>query len=457
MNEYDLIVIGAGSGGLVAATSGNRSGLKTALVEKNKIGGECTHYGCVPSKALINATKPLHLAANGANLGYTISTSDVDFGFIMGKVDEIVQGVYKNEMPEVFQDQGIDTFVHNSGAKFIDSHTIKIGERILQGKNFVICTGSSPRLPQIQGIENVPLLHNENFWELRKGPDRIVFIGGGVISVELGQSLARLGCEVSIVDRNSRLLKVADEEIGLLLTEQLSNEGVKFYLNSKPIRFNDENTLVIQQEGREIELVADNFFVASGRSPNYKALDLDNAGIIYSDHGIEVNDFLQTSQPHIYACGDVTTKYKFTHTASYQAEVSIQNIVNGNIKKNDLSVLPWAVFTDPEVGHVGLSLEEAKTKYGSENISVFKVDANIDRFVTDRSTGGFLKVIFDQNDLVIGAEAIGKHAGEWIQLLTLAMKNSIPAHQMADTIFIYPTYSEIVKKAFSRFLRSKHL
>jgi len=257
------------------------------------------------------------------------------------------------------------------------------------------------------------------------------------------------------MDRNDRILRVTDEEIGNYLCEQIEKEGVHLITDATPLRFTDKNTMVYSSNGEEKTLTADNFFVAAGRSPNIAGMDLEQAGVIYNERGIETNDYLQTSVPHIYACGDVTTPFKFTHTASHQANICVDNILQKNTKLNDLSVLPWAIFTDPEIGHVGLTETEASQKYGEKNISVFKVDANIDRFITDRKTGGILKVIFNKEDLVVGAEAVGAHAGEWIQLFTIVIKNKIPAAEMADTIFAYPSYSEIVKKAFSRYMRTK--
>ncbi len=455
MKQYDVIVIGAGSGGLVAATTAHRKGLKTAMVEKNKIGGECTHYGCVPSKALINAAKAYHSIEKMETLGIAAAVPKLDFRAVMEKVDEIVQGIYIHETPEIFQNQGIDVYVDNSGAQFIDANTITIGNETLRSKHFVICTGSSPRIPEIEGIDRANILHNENFWKLRKHPKKVVFIGGGVISIEIGQALARFGCDICIIDRNSRILKVTDEEIGGYLCKQLEKDGLQLITEAKILKFIDKNSLLYSINDVEQTVIADYFFVAAGRLPNVGGLNLEKAGIEYTSRGILSNEYLQTSVNNIYTCGDVTTPLKFTHTASYQANICIDNILNENSKKNDLSVVPWGIFTEPEIGHVGLSEKEAEKKFGKAGFTVFKVEASIDRFITDRKTGGLLKVIFSNEDLVLGAEAVGAHAGEWIQLFTIIIKNKIKAHEMAETIFSYPTYSEIVKKSFSRYVRTK--
>ncbi len=455
MKNYDVIVIGGGSGGLVAATTALRLGLKTAMIEKYKLGGECTHFGCVPSKALINTAKAFHSISKMNELGIEVQTPKANFADIMQKVDDVIQEVYSHEKPDAFRSMGIDVFEDPSGAQFLDAHTITIGNETLKGKNFVICTGSSPRLLDLEGIEKVKILHNENFWKLRERPKKVVFIGGGVVSVEIGQALARLGCEVCLIDRNPRILKVTDEEIGNYICQKIESEGLQLIKNAKTLRFEGDDTLVYAVDSEEKRIAAEYFFVAAGRIPNTGGMNLENAGVEYNNHGITTNAYLQTSAPHIYACGDVTTPLKFTHTASAQANVCIDNIINGNRTINDLSVLPWGIFTDPEIGHVGLNEKEATEKFGAENIHIFKVDASIDRFITDRKTGGMLKVIFSNDDLVLGAEAVGALAGEWIQQFTVVMKNKIKAGQMADTIFSYPTYSEIVKKAFSRYVRSK--
>jgi len=457
MKQYDLAVIGAGSGGLVAATSARRAGLKTVMIEKNKIGGECTHYGCVPSKALLHTSKTYHALPDNTELGLpeVALTQPLDFGKVMEKVDEIVQGIYAHETPEVFQKQGIDVIVDPAGAQFLDPGTLRAGQVQLKAKHSIICTGSSPRRVPIPGDEGVDYLHNENFWTLRELPKKLVFIGGGVISAELGQAMARLGSQVCILDRNTRILKVTNPEVGAHISQVFETEGIRLLTSAEVIRFDTPHTMLVKQAGRVIRLEADRFFMAAGRSPNVKGLGLEQAGIAYTANGIQTNEYLQTTASNIYACGDVTTTHKFTHTASYQAGICLHNILHGNSKPSDLSVLPWAIFTQPEIGHVGLSEAEARRLYGAD-LDIFKVDAAIDRFITDRKRGGFLQVMFAPNQQVVGAQAIGAHAGEWIQLLTLAIRHRISAKEMADTIFSYPTYSEIVKKAFTRFLRTKN-
>lgn len=460
MKNYDVVVIGAGSGGLVAATTAKRKGLTVALLEKNKIGGECTHSGCIPSKAFLYSAKMYeatkHLKEDYGLEGLEISGKP-DFAFVMEHVDSIIQGIYKGETPEVFEQQGIDVFVNETGTTFINEHTVEIGTEVLQFKYAVICTGSSPRKLTLDGSEQIPFLDNENFWALRKLPESIIFIGGGIISAELGQALTRLGSKVTILDRNPAILKPVDDDAREIIVDIFKKEGIQIIYDAelkKLSKGTTEKIITYLQNNKEYEISAESIFLATGRQSNVAGLDLEKAGIIYSQNGIKTNSFLQTSVPHIYCCGDVTSPQKFTHTASYQAGIVIQNILNGNKTANDLSILPWVIFTEPEIAHVGLSEKEAKEKF-DDKVVVFKVEANIDRFITDKSTTGFLKVIFNQENIVIGADAIGAHAGEWIQLLTIAIKNKISAESFADTIFAYPTYSEIVKKAFTRYLRSK--
>ncbi|MEO0469227.1 MAG: FAD-dependent oxidoreductase [Bacteroidota bacterium] len=457
-SSYDLIVVGAGSGGLVVATTANRRGLKVAMLEKHKIGGECTHSGCVPSKALIQSTKQLHALHDFPKYGLPeMEAENISFAAVMESVDRIVQGIYAHEKPEVWIKQGIDTYVHSDGAKFLDAHTVQIGPDVLKTKHVVICTGSAPRMLGLPGSEQIDFLHNENFWDLRKQPKSIAFIGGGIIAAEIGQSLARLGTEVHIFDRNHRILKVLDDEVADVILDQLKKEGLQSHARTSILGFRQEaenDVVLYEQDGEEKFLAVEKIFLTVGRKPNTAGMDLEKAGVEYDSRGIVVNEFMQTTTPNIYACGDVTTPQKFTHVAAHQANICVDNIQHGNRIVNDLSILPWGIFTDPEIAHVGMSEREARKRYG-DKIQVFKVNATVDRFLTDQKTTGFLKVIFGENDQVLGADAIGAHAGEWTQLITLVMRHNIKPEDFIYTIFSYPTYSEIVKKVFTRYLRTK--
>jgi pyruvate/2-oxoglutarate dehydrogenase complex dihydrolipoamide dehydrogenase (E3) component len=457
-NDYDLAVIGAGSAGLVAATFAQRAGLKTVLIEKNKIGGECLHTGCVPSKTFINSAKIYASAKNTVQFGLPSFKPVEAFSFsnVMEHVNEVIQHIYKDENPEVFSKMGIDVFVDPSGAEFLNNTEIKIGKEILRAKNTIICTGSSPKRLQIPDELKSRFFDNENFWSIRKQPRKILFIGGGIITAEISQSLRTFGSEVTIVEHNDRILKVVDQEVASIIIKKFIKEGINIMAGAEVESYKqtgDNIEVVIKTKDEKIITKEfDSIFVATGREPNIKGMHLENAGIKFDSKGIITNPFFQTSTENIYACGDVTSKYKFTHAASHQAEICLKNIMNANSKQMNEELIPWAIFTEPEIAHTGLSEIQAKEKF--KDVKVFKVDATIDRFITEGKTDGFLKVIFNDNNLCVGAEAVGAHAGEWIQILSLAIKNQIPIDSISETIFIYPTFSEIAKKAFTRFQRT---
>lgn len=459
MEHFDLCVIGAGSGGLVAATTGNRLGLKTIMVEKHKIGGECTHSGCIPSKALISAAKSYQNLQETEKYGLPRASLDneFDFGKVMAHVDDVIQGVYQHETPDVFEKMSITVVVDPAGARFLSPTHLKVGSQEFTATHTIICTGSSPRHFAPDGVENIDFLDNENFWQLRKQPKSITFIGGGVISTELGQTMRRFGSTVNIIEHNPRILKVVDDDVSALMIDLLEKDGVNLYHDTEILKCEKQTTgvrLTLRTPDGIKTLDSEAIFLAIGRVPNIHGLDLEKAGIEYSERGIVTNEFLQTSAENIYACGDVTSPAKFTHAASYQADICVWNIIKGNHKQNDLSVFPWAIFTDPEIAHVGLSEKQAWKKYG-DDIQVLQVQASLDRFITELKTTGFIKIILDGEDKIIGADAIGAHAGEWIQLITMAIKHNISVEAFADTIVAYPTFSEIVKKAFVRHLRTK--
>lgn len=460
MKQYDIAVIGAGSGGLVAALTANRRGLRVAMLEKNKIGGECTHSGCVPSKTFISSARLYHAIQQAGTHGLPrmAPVAQFEFSRVMEHVNEVVQSIYQNEQPEYFQELGIDVYVHPSGAQFLNQYEIQIGDDVIRAEHTIISTGSSPRMAPHEGA--LDALTNENFWDLREQPKSILFLGGGVISVELGQSLARFGTQVTIIERNSRIIKVADEEAGALAAEVLQNEGIRILTDSEVVNCQqlalDKIRVTVRQGDEYHDLFTERVFAALGRAPNLAGLHLERAGVACTEAGITTNEYLQTTAPNIYACGDVTTSAKFTHVASYQAEICIENILGGNHRLNDLSVVPWTIFMEPEVAHVGLSEADARERYGEVKISGVNT-GSVDRFITESETTGFLKLVMDQNNFLLGADAIGAHAGEWVQFLAYAIKQRLPIQSIAETIFTYPTFSEIVKKAVTRYLRTRQI
>ena len=462
-NQYDIVIVGAGGGGITSAFEAQRRGAKVALLEKHKIGGECTHSGCVPSKALIDVAKTYYAIETAPKHG--LHELDVASGFefsrAMEHVKSIIDGVYAHEQPEAFNNVGIDTYIHPSGAKFIDALTVQIGDDQITGDNFIISTGSGPRLLPTEGDQPVPFLNNENFWDIRELPEKIAFLGGGVISAELGQSLARFGSKVTIIDRNERILSSVDPEIAGYLVEQFDEQGIEMITSANATVCStdaDGKICIDIEEGPEDDktvrkLTVDQLFIAIGRVPNINGLELEAAGIEYTRYGVTVDDQMQTSVPHIYALGDVASRDKFSHVANYQGERVVRNILDGGGRTMDLTALPWAIFSDPEIGHVGMTEAEAREVHG-DAVQISKVDAATDRFITDTKTGGFIKVVMDGDNTILGATGVGAHAGEWIQVLTLAVRLGLKAEDIADTIFSYPTYTEVVKKSASRFLRT---
>ena len=455
MKEYDVCVIGAGSAGLVAATTANRLGAKTSLVESKTIGGECLNSGCIPSKTFLYSANLFHNSKKAGELGLPTGVIiKPDLGKIMGHVRNLINSMAQSENEETFQKMGIDVYPGRS--YFISKNILSVNGEEISSKYFIICTGSLPTIPPIKTLQNVPYLTNENFWDQDELPLRTLIMGAGPIGIELGQALSRLGSEIYIATRSDTILKKEDDEIAFEMKKILMDEGLKFLNNIHIKQFEKDGSQIIVQydkNGTTVELVVDAVLVAIGRKPNIAVLDLKNAGVEYKKEGIIVNDELKTTTENIYACGDVIGKYLFTHAASYYAEIAVNNILK--MEKITISqiFMPWVTFTDPEVAHVGMTEKEAREKF--VDINILHVDATLDRFRTENATKGFIKIILDKNDTIIGAHALGAHAGEYIQNLTLAMQHNITIQQLSRTIYPYPTFSEIVKKAFSRYLRTK--
>jgi len=455
MKEYDVCIIGAGSAGLVAATTANRLGAKTSLIESNAIGGECLNSGCIPSKTFLHSANLFYDSNNGSGVGLPAANAGKpDMGKIMGHVRNVIDSMAKSENEETYQKMGIDVYPGKS--HFISKNTLSIDGEEISSKYFIICTGSLPAVPPIETLQDITYLTNTNFWDQDKLPQKTLIMGAGPIGIELGQALSRLGSEVYIATRSGRILQKEDDEIALAMKDILIGEGVNFLDKVHLNQFEKDGSRVnvkYDKDGSKDELTVDTVLVATGREPNILELKLENAGVEYNKKGIIVNDELKTTMENIYACGDAIGKYLFTHAASFYAEIAINNILKTEKITTSRAIMPWVTFTDPEIAHVGLTEKEAREKFG--DITVLHTDATLGRFITESKTKGFLKIILDKNDAIIGAHAICPRAGDKFQTLTMAMQQGISIQEFVRTVYPYPTFSEIIKKSFTRYLRGK--
>lgn len=443
-DTYDLVVIGAGAAGLTAAGFGGRINAKVAIIEKNKLGGDCTWVGCVPSKALLKIAKVAHTIRTADKYGITASPPQIDVAKVREYVQNTVDEIYQHETPEVFSEEyGVEVVLGT--AEFIDPHTVKVGDRTLTAKKFVIASGAKPLIPPIDGIEDVPYQTNLTIFEKDHLPDHLLIIGGGPIGMEMAQAHARLGAKVTVMD--SAIMRRDDPEVAEVLQPILEREGVHFETSMvKQARMDGEDIVLTLDNGTEI--TGDMLLVAAGRTPNVEGLGLDAAGIAYTQHGIDVDKFLRTSAQHIYAVGDCTPGPKFTHYAGWQASVAARNalfpVVNSNGHDENL---PWVTFTEPEAAHVGLTEAQAREKYG-DAVKVYNFPLTLgDRSMTEDDREGFIKIVYKGSGTLLGATIVANRAGEMIVEFGYALRRGFGFGDIVAMMHAYPTYSDVVRKA----------
>lgn len=446
--DYDLIVIGAGSGGLVVASGAAALGAKVALVEAEKMGGDCLNAGCIPSKSFL---KTAHLARDmkdAEKFGFENTSFEIDLKLVMKRVHDVIAAIEPHDSKERYEGLGVTVFMAHGS--FVDLHTISVGQQQITGKNICISTGSKPYIPSIKGLENIEFLTNRNIFELKELPKHLIVLGAGPIGLELGQGFAQLGSTVSIIDRGDHIFKKDEPEVGPIMQEVMVRDGINLHLNAKIDQVQKDNNLIgvtFTTNSTSETIYGDQLLVSLGRSPNTENLHLDSIGIKLGKHGqIITNDRLQTNIPHIYACGDVTGPFKFTHTASYQAGIVIRNALFGLRKKQDYSGIAWTTYTKPEVAHVG-SLEADARANGTFKKSIFVPLSQIDRAKAEHDLTGFLKLIINKHGRIIGATLVGDKAGEMIPIATLAIHQKLKPSVFSDLILSYPTESEIFKAA----------
>jgi pyruvate/2-oxoglutarate dehydrogenase complex dihydrolipoamide dehydrogenase (E3) component len=446
--NYDVIVIGAGSAGLTAAVFWGELQKKVALIERERIGGDCTWTGCMPSKALLKVAKIAHTVRTAHQYGITTSAPVIDMAFVRQHVHSVIQEVYQHETPEAVAKRGVEVLIGD--AQFIDPHTVRVGARTLQAKKFIIATGGRAAVPPIPGLADVPYKTNHNIFDNDRLPHHLLIMGAGPIGMEMGQAHARLGARVTII--GEQVMPRDEPEAVQVLKQVFKDEGIEIIeaLVSEA-RQSDHDIILKLQDGREVR--GDMLLVAVGRVPNVETLALEKAGVHYTKQGITVNDQLQTNVPHIYAIGDVTTAPKFTHYAYFQGGVAGRNslLPIGKAKGHDLQP-PWVTFTSPEVAHAGLTEAEARKQYGSAVKTLIMQNAVGDRTVAEHDIKGFIKLVYRGRGELLGAAVVAERAGEMIIEYELIIKKRLSARAIVDTIHPYPTYSDLVKKAVSKML-----
>ncbi len=453
--DRNLVVIGAGSAGLVSAYIAAAVKAKVTLVEKHRMGGDCLNTGCVPSKALIKSARLLSQIRRAREFGFKSASVDFDFADVMERVQRVVKTVEPHDSVERYTGLGVECI--EGEARITSPWTVEVktsaGMRNLTTRAIVIAAGARPFVPPIPGIDDVGYLTSDTVWQLRQLPRRLVVLGGGPIGSELTQAFARLGSHVTQVEMLPRILIREDPEVSELVASQFRKEGIEVLVNHKAKQFkleNGEKILIAEHEGRDVRIPFDQLLCAVGRVANTAGFGLEELGIPTTRaRTVETNEYLQTRYPNIYACGDVAGPYQFTHTAAHQAWYAAVNALFGRFRKfkADYSVIPWATFTEPEVARVGLNETEAKEKQIPHEVTTYDID-DLDRAIADEEAHGLVKVLtVPGKDRILGATIVGEHAGDLIIEYIAAMRHGIGLNRILGTIHIYPTLAEANKYA----------
>jgi pyruvate/2-oxoglutarate dehydrogenase complex dihydrolipoamide dehydrogenase (E3) component len=463
---YNVAVIGAGTAGLVTAAGTAGLGGRAALIERNLMGGDCLNFGCVPSKALISSARLIQQIRDAEKWGLERQRPQFVFERVFDRMRARRAKIAPNDSRERFESLGVDVF--RGEAHFVSPEEVEVDGQRLRAKNFVIATGSRAVIPKIEGIAGVPYLTNETiFDELIEKPESMIVLGGGPIGCELGQALNRLGVKITIVEYGQQILAPEDVDVAAFMQKRFEGEGIvvqhcteatRAWMRDGVITLEGNYKLPGATEGHPAQFNAQSLLLAAGRCPMMKALNLEAAGVRYTPNGVEVNDYLQTSQPHIYAAGDIANRLKFTHTADYTARVVVRNILmpfQFLRQKVDWSVVPWCTYTDPEVAHVGLGEKEAKQKDVDYDLFVVRLE-DVDRAVVESEEAGFAKVLTAKDtDKILGATIVGPHAGDLLHEFVLAMKTGVGLGTIASTIHAYPTLAELARKAGDKYNKTR--
>ena len=457
MKNYDIAIIGGGTAGLVSGVLAKELGANAVLIEREKIGGECLWSGCVPSKTLIKAARVFETVKRASEFGIHLEKPRLVWSAVKLRLADVQDEIREHEKTEIAK---CDLEVLHGDAQFLDANTLMIsskdGETTINAKKFILATGSRNDVPPIEGLDETNFLTNRTLFDVPSVPRSLLILGGGPNGCEMAQAFSRFGSRVTLLQKGARLLPRDDEEISAEAQRVLAQEKIAIHCNAdvQKAGVDDEKKwLEFRVAGGEVQRVeADEIFVATGKTADVSSLHLKNAGVECDGGFVEVDSHLKTSVKNIWACGDVCGPYRFTHTAEYEAKIAVQNALLPLKTKADFRAVPWTTFLDPEVAHVGLNEDEARREHGE--VRVFRADfSRLDRAIIEGEARGFTKVVCSGSGRVLGAHIIGPSAGEIIALFVSAVKNGALLSEFAETIFVYPTLSEIAHHAGNEWFR----
>lgn len=447
--DFDIGILGGGAAGLTVASGAAQLGARTLLIEKeDNLGGDCLHFGCVPSKTLIRSAHVYHLMKRHKDLGLPkVDIPPVDFSKVAARIQSVINTIQAHDSEERFCSLGAKVEFGEPG--FIDSHSIDLGAGTFSARNWVIATGSSAGIPDIPGLEGSTFITNRELFSLKSLPESMIILGAGPVAVEMAQAFCRLGTVVTVVQRSGQILSREDKDMADLVMETLSSEGVKFYLNSRVVSAEDKgNARIVRidtSEGKEVLIKAEALLVALGRKANIEGLNLEAIGVECDEKGISTDARMKTSRKHIYAAGDVTGRYQFTHAAGYEGGIVLSNALFRLPRKADYTFLPWCTYTEPELSSIGMNEKAAKAAGIDFKLYIEEFKDN-DRGLAEGEGAGRIKMLLDSREKPIGIQIAGPHAGELLSEWVAVLNGRVKLSTLASAVHPYPTLGEINKR-----------
>jgi pyruvate/2-oxoglutarate dehydrogenase complex dihydrolipoamide dehydrogenase (E3) component len=456
--DYDLGILGGGSAGLTVASGAAQLGAKTLLVEKeNELGGDCLHYGCVPSKTLIHTAHVYHLMKNAPRFGLpSVEVRPVDFREVAGRIQSVIRIIQRHDSEERFCKLGVK--VEIGAPSFVDEHSVRLNGKTVSAKTWVIATGSSPAIPPVAGLDQTPYVTNRDLFSFERLPESMIILGAGPIAAEMAQAFCRLGTRVTVIQRSNQILSNEDQDLADQVMKVLEGEGVVFHMNTSILSARDlgreREVLAKTKEGETIAPRAETLLVALGREANLKGLNLEGIGISYDDKGLRLDARLRTEHKHIYGAGDITGTHQFTHAAGYEGGIVVSNAIFHLPRKVDYTYLPWCTYTHPELASIGMNEKRARAAGIEYEVWAEEFKDN-DRSLAEGEHVGKIKMLLDKKGKPLGVQILGPRAGDLVSEWVAALSGGVKPMTLAAAVHPYPTLGEINKKVAGTYLSSK--